>query len=222
MNFLDRRTRRPITDAVRQTVLDDLPELANVQNEELQRKIVEAWAYALCESSFGRITDIPGEANPGMFRLKSGTQATHLRGVARVALGIAEDFIRTFPDAVIDRDIVLAGGLVHDVGKAWELDPENVARWKKDGSQTGLPALRHPVYGAHVCIAVGLPEEIAHIALAHSFEGDLLNRSLECIIVQRADHLWWAVAGGAGLLVPDTATALEGRKIIPRELRGAD
>ena len=219
MNFLDRRARRPVTDALRQTVLQDLPELADVSNEELRRKAVEAWAYALAESSFQRIADIPGEANPGMFRLKRGTQATHLRGVARVSLGIADDFRREFPEAVIDRDIVLAGALVHDVGKAWELDPENQARWRGDGSQAGRPSLRHPVYGAHVCITVGLPEEIVHIALAHSFEGDLLHRSLECIIVQRADHLWWAVAGASGLLVPETAGVLESRKITPRALR---
>lgn len=154
-----------------------------------------------------------------MFRLKRGDQATHLRGVARVALKIADDFIGSFPEAIIDRDIVLAGGLVHDVGKACELDPENVQRWRADGSQAGQLSFRHPTYGTHVCITVGLPEEIVHIALAHSFEGDLLARSLECTIVQRADHLWWAVAGGSGLLVPETAEELKERKIIPRALR---
>jgi putative nucleotidyltransferase with HDIG domain len=219
LNFLDRRERRPVTDALRNTVVEDLPELADVKNEELRRKVVEAWAYALSETSFPRITAIPGEANPAMFALKRGSQADHLRGVARVATAIADDFSRAFPEAVIDRDIVLAGGLVHDVGKAWEFEPANRARWTADGSQAGSPSLRHPVYGAHVCITVGLPEEIVHIALAHSHEGELLNRSLECIIVQRADHLWWAVAGGCGLLEPATAGVLEARKITPRALR---
>lgn len=219
MNFLDRRPKRPVTDALRASVLEDLPELADLRNEELRRKIVEAWALALSESSFQRVSDIPGEANPGMFRLKRGNQATHLRGVARIALRIAEDFATTFPECVVDRDIVLGGGLVHDVGKCWEFDPENRRRWTADGSQAGLPSIRHPAYGAHVCITVGLPEEIAHIAMAHSMEGEHLNRSLECSIVHRADHLYWSVAGGAGLLVPETATALEARRITPRALR---
>lgn len=221
LNFLDRRNRRAVTDDMRRTVMEDLPELADVQNEELRRKIVEAWVYALAESSFGRISDIPGEANPGMFGLKRGNQADHLRGVARVALGIADDFLRGFPEAVIDRDVVLAGGLVHDVGKAWEFDPENRARWTADGSQAGYPSLRHPAYGAHVCITVGLPEEIVHIAMAHSAEGELLKRSLECLIVHRADHLWWSIAGACGLLIPETAKVLEDRKITPRALRAA-
>ena len=170
-------------------MLEDLSELADVQNEELRTKTIEAWAFALCGSSFSRIADIPGEANPDMFRLKRGTQATHLRGVARVAVKIADDFIEEFPEAAIDRDIGLAGALVDDVGKAWEFDPDNIASWQADGSLAGQPSLRPPTHGAHVCITVGLPEEVVHIALAHSFEGDLLARSLECTIVRRADHL---------------------------------
>src|ERR1044072_4765038 len=43
MNYLDRRKARPITDALRATVLEDLPELAGVKDEELRRKSIEAW-----------------------------------------------------------------------------------------------------------------------------------------------------------------------------------
>ena len=219
MNFLDRRPRRPITQAMRDSVLEDLPELADLANEELRRKCVEGWAYALAETSFERITSLPGEANPGMFALKRGTQAEHLRGVTRTALAIADDFLRSFPECDINRDIVIAGGLMHDVGKCWEFEPANRARWTGDPSETGSPSLRHPTYGAHICITVGLPEEIVHIALAHSHEGEFLTRSLECLIVQRADHLWWAVAGACGLLKPESNHILESRKIAPRALR---
>ena len=89
----------------------------------------------------------------------------------------------------------------------------------RDRRAPGSPALRHPVYGAHICIAVGLPEEVAHIALGHSYEGDLMHRSLECLIVHRADHMWWSIAGGFGLLKAETAGMLEGRKIAPRAVR---
>jgi putative nucleotidyltransferase with HDIG domain len=221
MHFLDRRQPRPVTDALRATVLEDLPELARVRNEELRHKAIEAWAYALAETDFPRVTAIPGEATPGVFALKRGSQAIHLRSVARIAIAIADEFAQEFPEAMVDRDIVLAGALLHDVGKAWEFDRANRKRWEADKSQAGSPALRHPVYGAHICIAVGLPEEIAHIALGHSYEGDLMQRSLECLIVHRADHLWWSIAGGFGLLVAETAGMLESRKITPRALRPA-
>jgi hypothetical protein len=68
-------------------------------------------------------------------------------------------------------------------------------------------------------MTVGLPEEVTHIVLSHSFEGDFLVRSLEGIIVHRADSLWWAVAGGAGLLDARSNSILEGRKISPRPLK---
>jgi putative nucleotidyltransferase with HDIG domain len=222
MNFLDRRQRRDITQAMRDAVLEDLPELALIANDELRGKCSEVWCLALSETSFARIRDVPGESNPGQFALRHGDQATHLRGVTRIALSIAEEFASMDPRVRIDRDLVIAGGLTHDVGKPWEFDPDNRARWTGDASASGQPSLRHPVYGAHLCIAVGLPEEIAHIALAHSFEGEHLIRSLECLIVQRADHLWWSVAGGCGLLQPGGDEILAARKIVPRALQGKE
>ena len=116
------RPSRPITDELRQTVVEDLPEVSLIQNEDLRNKVVEAWAYALAESSFDRITSLPAEGNPGVFRMKRGTQADHLRGVTRVAMAIAAEFQTAFPETDIDRDVVIAGGLVHDVGKPWEFD----------------------------------------------------------------------------------------------------
>ena len=50
----------------------------------------------------------------------------------------------------------------------------------------------------------GLPEEIAHIAVAHSPEGDNVKRSLECIVVHQADVAWWTVAAAAGLIERET------------------
>ena len=218
MNFLDQRPRREITQGMRDAVLEDLPELAMITHEELRRRCIEAWCLALSETSFARVSDVPGESNPGQFALRRGDQATHLRGVTRIALSIADEFAAMDPGVRIDRDLVIAGGLTHDVGKPWEFDPENRARWTGDPAACGLPSLRHSVYGVHLCIAAGLPEELAHIALAHSMEGEHLIRSLECIIVQRADHLWWSIAGGCGLLQSNGDPILAARKIVPRPL----
>jgi putative nucleotidyltransferase with HDIG domain len=214
-----KRVRRPITDDIRRMVVEDLPEIALIADENLRRLVVEAWAHALAESSFERIIDIPAEGNPGIFLLKRGTQADHLRGVTRTALAIADEFIATYPEADIDRDVVIAGGLVHDIGKPWEFDPVNRRKWTNDPSRAGSPSLRHSVYGVHVCFAVGMPEEIAHIVLSHSYEGDFVVRSLEAVIVHRADSLWWAVAGAAGLLDASSNHVLESRKIAPRPLK---
>jgi len=104
----------------------------------------------------------------------------------------------------IDRDIVVAGGLCHDVGKPWEYDPANRKRWEGNPRKTGLPSLRHSTYGAHLCLLVGLPEEVAHIASAHSGEGELLVRSLENTIVHMADIGYWTTMLAAGLIQEGT------------------
>ena len=196
--------QRPITDALRRTVVEDLPEIEQVQNLVLRTKAIEAWAFALSHSSFGRISDIPPGGNPGMNVLKRGSQADHLRGVARLALQIADTFIAQRPEVRVDRDVVLTGALCHDVGKPYEFDPVNLARWEEDPSATGQPTLRHTVFGTYVCLAVGLPEEIAHIACAHSLEGQHIGVSSECMIVRHADHAYWSVAGALGLLTPES------------------
>jgi len=196
--------QRPITDALRQSVVKDLPELADIADGALRRQAIEAWAFALAHSSFGRISDIPPGGNPGMNVLKRGSQADHLRGVAKLALQIADTFQAQRPEVRIDRDVVLCGALCHDVGKCYEFDPVNRARWSEDPSATGQPTLRHTVFGTYVCLAVGLPEEIAHIACAHSLEGQHIGVSSECMIVRHADHAYWSVAGTLGLLIPET------------------
>ena len=104
-------------------------------------KAIEAWALSIAGSSFKRISDIPGDGNPGIMVLKRGTQDLHLRGVARLAVGIVDHFAELFPEADIDRDIVLCGALCHDIGKAWECDPENQERWRADPTVVGRPSL---------------------------------------------------------------------------------
>jgi putative nucleotidyltransferase with HDIG domain len=198
------KQQRPINDTLRQSVMEDLPELADIGDIELRRKAIEAWAFALSHSSFGRISDIPPGGNPGLNVLKRGSQADHLRGVAKLALQIADTFIAQRPEVCIDRDVVLCGALCHDVGKCYEFDPENLARWEQDPAATGQPTLRHTVFGTYVCLAVGLPEEIAHIACAHSLEGQHIGVSSECMIVRHADHTYWSVAGTLGLLTPES------------------
>jgi 23S rRNA maturation-related 3'-5' exoribonuclease YhaM len=208
-----------VTEDYRAAILEDLPEIEWIEDVSIREAAVRAWSIALSKSSFKRIRDIPGEANPGIMILNRGGQDTHLRGVTVLALASLEYFIKTFPEVDIDRDIVIAGGLCHDVGKAWECDPENQRRWSADGSRVGRPSLRHPIYGAHVCLLAGLPEAVAHIAGCHSPEGDNVKRSLECIIVHEADVAWWTIATASGLIRADTVPDRFTKMFDPRAVR---
>ncbi|MGB3876531.1 MAG: 3'-5' exoribonuclease YhaM family protein [Shinella zoogloeoides] len=188
----------------REHILEDLPEIADIRSDELREKVIDAWVFALERSSFDRVIDIQGEGSPNVFSLKRGRQDAHLRGVTRLALAIYEEFKATYPEAKVDRDIILAGGLCHDIGKTWEFDPVNLKRWSERGDRYGEPSFRHSAYGTHVCLSVGLPEEIGHICMGHSLEGAHIGHSTECYIIRQADHAWWHVAAALDLCHPDT------------------
>ena len=189
-----------VTDALRTKVRKELPEIEKIADPQLREKVVEAWATALDGSSFGAISEIRPSGNPNTPPLTEGTQADHLRGVARLAMRMADEMTAMFPGLKVDRDILIAGALCHDLGKPWEFDPENQTRWEKSPRASGWPSIRHPGYGVHVCLTVGLPEEVAHIAGGHSGEGELVIRSLENTIVNHADHAFWRILDAGGLL----------------------
>jgi putative nucleotidyltransferase with HDIG domain len=189
-----------VTDALRATVREELPEVEAITDAGLREKVVEAWATALDRSSFNAISEIRPSGNPDTPPLKRGTQTDHIRGVTRLAMRMAEELSAMFPELPVNRDLLIAGALCHDVGKPWEFDPANQARWKAAPRAAGFPSIRHPGYGVHLCLTVGLPEEVAHIAGAHSGEGELVTRSLENTIIHYADYAFWRILDAGGLL----------------------
>lgn len=192
-------------DHLRPGVLASLPELNDFSDRLLAEKIVDAWALSLSQTEFERIEDMPGSANPDSPPLREGDQATHVRGVALLSVALGEELQRVLGPLGMNRDMLYAGGALHDLGKPYENSPANQARWKADPGRTGLPSIRHSVYGVHIALTVGLPEELAHICGCHSGEGQLVYRSLLNSVVHHADHAFWAAAEKGGLLDMDPA-----------------
>ncbi len=189
-----------IDKKIRDGVIKALPEAKQIENQEIRERVYDAWAVSLATSGYKKIEDIPASGNPGTPVMRTGTQADHLRSVARLSAVIAKELTDTFPQFNVDMDEVLAGGLCHDLGKPFEFDAANQERWKSDPRVTGWPSIRHPVYGVHIALSVGLPEKIAHIAGAHSMEGENVRRSLVGTIVNHADYAFWRILEAAGVL----------------------
>ena len=205
MKDLPSRNPRPITDELRESVREELsPEIDLIQDPGLRDRVIEAWSLALSMSNFQRLSEVPGWGAAGIYFLKRGNQTDHLRGVARYAAMMTDDFIKHFPEVVVDRDVVVAGALCHDLGKPYEFDAVNQQRWKADPSQAGDPTFRHSVYGVYLALTAGLPEKVAHICVGHSVEGQHFKLSTECAIVRNADHVWWTIAVALGLLESDS------------------
>ena len=187
-------------EELRAGVRASLPEVDEIQDATLRDKVIAAWALSLSQSEFTRIEQIRASGNPTSPPLKNGTQANHLRGVARMAVALADALELVHGDIGIDRDLLWACALCHDVGKPYEFSPRNQARWQGNVAAAGYPAIRHSVYGVHICLTVGLPEAVAHTAGAHSGEGELIQRSLENMLVHHADYAYWHVLERAGQL----------------------
>lgn len=198
-----------ISDELRARVRAELPEVEEITDDDLRAGVIEAWAMALAKSSFDAIGEIEPSGNPGVNTLKHGSQTDHIRGVTRLALKLADEMSALMPALQIKRDLLIAGALCHDVGKPWEFDPENRMRWEGNPRAAGLPSIRHPAFGVHICLTVGLPEEVAHCAAAHSGEGELLVRSLENTIIHHADYAFWGICRAGDMLLPDSIAELK-------------
>jgi HD superfamily phosphodiesterase len=114
---------------------------------------------------------------------------THTRLVTQMALRIGELVEKTLIE--INKDFLVAGALLHDVGKLVEYSRSDKGNFLK--SKLG-DLFRHPAIGMHLCLSEGLPYEIAHICLAHSSEGDKLKRSPEAWIVHHCDFICFELA----------------------------
>lgn len=187
-----------ISDEKRLRMQAELPEILWIDDPELRQRVTDAWVVAIGSSSFSALGEIRASGNYDTPELRRGSQADHIRSVTRMAISIAEEMAALFPGFPCNRDILIAGCLCHDIGKVWEFDPENVRRWRENPRATGMPSIRHPGYGVHICLTMGLPEEVAHMAGGHSGEGELIVRSVENTILNRADYTFWQVAEAGG------------------------
>lgn len=152
-------------------------ELQWIKNTELREKVVDVWKKAADRGKWESLDDVP-------FTLlieNSGLLTDHTKRIAKLARSIME--VR---EEDLQGDYLIAGALLHDVGKLMEYE------LKEDGtvvkSEFGKK-MRHPVSGSKLAEECGLPDEIVHIIFAHSKEGNTIERSHEAIIVHHCDFI---------------------------------
>ncbi len=118
----------------------------------------------------------------------------HIRAVTDTALRAADSVQKFFGDRVpINRDYLIAGGLLHDIGKFAEYKNEGGGKFGK--SDFGK-LVRHPFSGAGLAMKHGLPAEIVHLIATHAGEGDKGYRSPMSVILHHADFINFEALGG--------------------------
>ena len=156
-------------------ILRKFPEIKKIKSTRLQECVINTWLTAMKKGKWQSIDKIP-------FTLLIKTKKTlveHTRIVTRMAIAVA------MQRKDIKLDHIIAGGLVHDVGKLLEYQKKGKKYTK---SRFGL-LVRHPVSGYGLALESGLPVEVAHIVAAHSTEGEKVKRSNEAVIINHCDFI---------------------------------
>ena len=157
-----------------------------IQNGELRKKVVDAWMVAIQRAGWRSIDELNEMPFSLLVNCRGISFIEHTLAVTLGAVSLAKTqrfCCRNLPYRV-NMDRLVAGGLLHDVGKLLEIEPEVGGGHKK--SRNGLCA-RHPISGAIIAAEVGLPDEIINTIACHAKEGEGRPKVVETILIHQAD-----------------------------------
>ena len=169
---------------VKDRIREILPEIDWIEDATLRDKVVATWADGLSRGGWK-----PEDITRMPFTLAKKVElnfAQHVRSVTKICRAVAETFDEIYKGKLsLDRDVLLAGALLHDVGKLLEME-EKDGRFRKspDGK-----LVRHPFSGVALADEHGIPPAVQHIIGTHSKEGDPFPRTPEAVIVHLADFM---------------------------------
>ena len=171
--------------ATREQVEEIWPELAWIENADLREKTLQTWMLAFQRSPLEPqdLREIPFTLhveNCKVSFLDHKRLVVHL--AQESALKIAEFMGDDMP---VDKDILIAGAILADVGKLLEYE-------MVDGAcvQSSRGAyLRHPFTGVGLAMECDVPDAACHIIATHAGEGNLVKRTAEAFIVHHTDFM---------------------------------
>jgi|GEM_PF-45766 len=160
--------------------------LNQIQDGDLRDKVVKTWIEGCRQGGWTNLAQL--QKMP--FTLATDHQGIsfieHTRAVTQGALGLAQAQLQNYEHHPysIDLDRVIAGGLLHDIGKLLEIESDHRDGWRM--SPAGK-CLRHPISGAILAQRAGVPEAILNIIACHAKEGEGRSQVVETVLVHQAD-----------------------------------
>ena len=170
----------------KEKLLESIPEFELIRDQGLRDNCIAVWQEAMDYRSWTaeELLKIPFTLLAENVKI---TYLEHVRTVCQMCVACDKVLTEAYGDrkTPVNRDYLVAGALLADVGKLYEYD-------KKDGkvvkSKHGK-YLRHPFSGVGLAFKHGIPEEVMHIIAVHSKEGEHFKRSPEAIILHHADFI---------------------------------
>ena len=162
----------------------DTKEIEKIFSEELQwitdvnlrEKVVNVWVTAAKRGGWKTLDTVPFTL---LFE-NSGELTEHTKRMTHLVKAVSDQ-----RDEPLNIDYLIAGALLHDVGKLLEYE---VVDGKVVKSEYGKK-FRHPVSGALLAQELGLPEDVILIIYAHSHEGENCQRTPESYIIHYCDFI---------------------------------
>lgn len=154
-------------------VVRTFPEISRISDEEMRQAVIKVYVRMMGLAGLDDLDAIP-------FTTTYGTEVpypVHVRAVTNMAISMAEVLMGTGPR--VDMDVLIAGALLHDVGKLLEYS-------EGTGLYTGS-LLKHTFTGMAIAQDIGLPAEVLHCIIYHSYEGDGRRKTVESIVVHHCD-----------------------------------
>jgi HD superfamily phosphodiesterase len=112
----------------------------------------------------------------------------HTRSIVQMSHHIGEVYNPIYDgqgDFTLDHDVLVAGAILHDVGKLVEME---FVGGKYVKAQYGKD-LRHPFSGAILASRNGISSDICHVIATHAGEGNGRHRSPEAVVVHHVDFI---------------------------------
>jgi putative nucleotidyltransferase with HDIG domain len=166
-----------------------MPEHLLIKDEGLRTKCAETLLDAIVAGGWDKkgITNCPVVVK-GLSKKAPFNDIDHIRSVTKLSIALADGLLESEAAAgTIDKDVLIAGALLHDVGNFIEMDWDGKASFMNSTADL----FPHPCSGAYLAQKHGLPLPVVHIILAHSAlfspTGDNACKTREAMIVKYAD-----------------------------------
>ena len=153
------------------------PGVDDIADQNMRSVVLRAWGRAVSECEFERLEDIPfSVAVPGV------SLVDHILWVFEASLNMAS-LLEKSMRVEVNRDLLMAAVLLHDLGKAYEYRRAGEGHEKTEIGK----GFMHGFWGAHVSIMEGAPLELSHLISTHCFVSPVPPRLLEGVILHYAD-----------------------------------
>lgn len=171
---------------MRDLVLRLLPEIEEIRDAKLKQKVIACWEEAI--EFRGWTEDLL--RNIPFTLLAENVQIMfidHVRAVGAMCIACNDvlDNYHGKKKTPVNRDYLIAGAFLADVGKLLEFEIVDGKPVKSDYGKH----IRHPFSGVGLAFKHGVPSEVMHIVATHSKEGAGEKRTPESIIFHHADFI---------------------------------